>query len=244
MPLVFKNFEKYPGLVYGMSEIKDGSMRLAGDAEKDKAALKNREVYFSVQGIVRSTIVSASLVHGARVHAAAESDAGSVIAETDGLVTNASFTVLTITVADCFPVFFYHPISRVAGIAHAGWRGVKQGIIPAVVSAMRGYGADPDALLVGIGPGIGACHFEVKEDVMDAFAHFPRAIVRREGKIFVDLESVIREQLTWAGMPKENIASASACTFCLQETHFSFRRDGVLRTMIAHIGSEQSVPIP
>lgn len=93
MPLVFKHFQEYPDLVYGMSEIKDGSMRLAGDAEKDMTALKNREAYFSGQGITRSAIVSASLVHGARVHAAAESDAGSVIAETDGLIMRVGSAV-------------------------------------------------------------------------------------------------------------------------------------------------------
>ncbi len=37
--------------------------------------------------------------------------------------------------ADCVPLFFYDPVRRVAGLAHAGWKGTAKHIAQRTVEA-------------------------------------------------------------------------------------------------------------
>lgn len=119
----FPLFEKFPKLQYGLSEKKDGSMRLFNDFSKDQTILKNREIYFSQPGISLDRLVSADLVHGNNIQMVNKNQAGKIISNTDAIVTNTENLFLTITVADCFPVYFYEPVSKVVALAHIGWRG-------------------------------------------------------------------------------------------------------------------------
>jgi len=47
---------------------------------------------------------------------------------------------VAVVVADCAPVALASP-EGIAGVAHAGWRGLEAGVIQATVAVMRGHGA-------------------------------------------------------------------------------------------------------
>jgi hypothetical protein len=225
----FRNFGKFSNLKYGLSEKPDGPMELAtGDLGK----ADNRLRFYVQQNIDPLKVVSARQSHSAKAVKVINREPQIIVA--DGLVTQARELFLTVTVADCFPVYFFEPKSQSLAIAHCGWRGTLGGVIANTVIAMNSSAAD---ILVGIGPGIGRCHFEVQNDVLDKFQGYPEAVFNRKGKIFIDLPKIISLQLKAAGVPADNIESCGLCTFCQSDKYFSFRRDKPpkVQAMLAYI---------
>jgi hypothetical protein len=216
---MFKNFDYIANLKYGISEKSDGAMELAN---ADLSGADRRRIFFEKQGIAAADVINAGLAHSFKVAKVNNNDRGKIIAGTDALVTANHDLLLTITVADCFPVYFYNPKIHTVALAHSGWRGTAQNIVGEVIKALSGTAAD---LFVGIGPGIQACHFEIKDDVLEKFLKYPEAVIYRNNKIFVDLPKIISSQLTAAGVLSKNIENCVECTFCQKEKYFSFRRD-------------------
>lgn len=154
----------------------------------------------------------------------------------DGCITNVRGLPLTLTVADCVPVFFHDPVAGAIGVSHAGWRGTVAGIVKETVEAMvRNYGSKPTDVQVGIGPSIGPGAFEVGPEVLSEFeAEFPESGVVRthpdaqaadEGKGFVDLWVANTLMARRAGVPLANIEVSGWCTVSHPDLFFSHRRD-------------------
>ena len=89
----------------------------------DPLVAQNRQKYFQKEGVESERVVVGGITHGTKVRSVGEAQAGQYLLDSDALITNASNLFLSITAADCLPVFFYDPVSQSAGIAHAGWRG-------------------------------------------------------------------------------------------------------------------------
>ena len=215
----FRIFEEYPELKYGISEKSDGAMKF--DA-------KRRDAYFSQLGKA-TPYVLADVVHGTKIAAIDMGNRGSALSDTDGLITQVGNLFLTITVADCFPVYFYDPAARIIGLAHAGWRGVSKNIVKEVIKVLKKSGGGGENLLVGMGPGIRECHFEVKEEVAKIFGTKEK---------FINLSGIIQGQLGGLGVKTGNIEDSGECTFCLSDKYFSYRRDKLVQVeaMIGYIG--------
>lgn len=229
--MIFKIFQKFPNLQYGISEKSDGAMELANSGLTHKG---NRQKFFLGRGINAAKIISPKQSHSANVVKVKTDNAGGVIENADGLATDDNNLFLTVTVADCFPIYFYNPKANALGLAHSGWRGTVADISGEVVKAMPGA---PQDILAGIGPGIQSCHFEIKEDTLEKFSEYPSEVIRRSNKIFIDLPKIISVCLIAAGVPRENIESCGECTFCQKDKYFSFRRDKPknVEAMIAYI---------
>ena len=211
-------------------------MRLFSD-KNDPLAEHNREVFFDQ---FNKKTIAAKLVHGNRV-TIVDNNSAAAVEGSDALVTDDSNLVLSITVADCLPLYFYDPTKKVIGLAHAGWRGVENRISLEVVKTFeQNYHSVKSDIQVFIGPHIGACHFEVRDDVAKKFLSWPEFITERAGKIFIDLAGIVRQQLLDFGVPIENINISSECTYCLSDKYFSFRRDNPgednMEVMTAYIG--------
>ena len=150
------------------------------------------------------------------------------------MVTAARGVVLTVTVADCLPLYIWNNAQTVAGVAHAGWRGVRNNIAKEMVAACkREYDIDASDMKAFIGPHIGSCHFEVKNDVARQFA--AEQIIKRNDRHYIDLAAVVRGQLANAGV--SDVTVSADCTYCLSETFFSRRRDKPkeIEAMLAYI---------
>jgi polyphenol oxidase len=226
-------------ITWGLSEKKDGPMKQYFDGVQDEEALANRTKFFKDLGTDLGNVVSADLAHGNNIAVVAKTDGGGLIPNTDALATNEPGMFLTVTVADCVPVYFYDPKHRVVGLAHAGWRGVVKNIAAAVIIKMKeNYGSEPSDIRVFVGPHIRSHHFEVKEEVAKEFSSYPERIIKPEGKILIDLAGIIYDQLVSFGIGKNNIEINQDCTYCEDEKYFSFRRDkpSKLQTMVAYIG--------
>ena len=183
-------------------------------------------------------MVFSDQVHKNRVMAVDETHRGmgftrqSEIREADGLVTNRPGVALVTNYADCVPLFFLDPINKAIGLSHSGWRGTVAKIGAQTLSAMQRYfGTRPEDCLVGIGPSIGPCCFEVDRQVADEFIDvWPKnqnEIIDsfENGKFTVDLWKANRIQLEEMGVPKSHITTSSLCTACNTDIFFSHRKE-------------------
>lgn len=216
-----------------MSEKQDGSMKLFKD---DSANMENRNKFFKSVDIDSGQVISAGIANGTNVKIVF-ANSPKIIYEADGLVTNDKNTFLSITTADCIPVYFYEPENGISGIAHCGWRGVIDGIIKNTLNKIFELGGKTENLAVALGPGICKDHFEIKEDALDKFSDYPEFVIRSNGKIFVDLKGIIKKQLGDFKIKSEKIEDNPECTF-ESGKYFSFRRDKpeAVEAMIAVIG--------
>ncbi len=139
--------------------------------------------------------------------------------------------LLGVRTADCVPVIAVHPPTRRVAVIHAGWRGTAAGVVSAAVGAL---GVPPGELLAAVGPAIGACCYEVGEEVVEALGRGPWA--RRRGeRWFVDLRRRVTAELAGLGVPPPRIEWVGGCTGC-SGAFFSHRARGEAGRMLAFAG--------
>lgn len=218
-----------------------GSSTNPGDGGEFQA---NRTRYLASCRIPPESTVMAGLVHGMDVAVMQQIPESGRLADTDGVITYGP--AVAFGIQDCFPLFLA-PIDpsdgrMLAGLAHAGWKGILGGMTRTVVEALGARGVQPGNLAVAIGPGIRECCFTVRDDenglqnYLDAgYGEFvAHAGVDGEGqKVWrVNLLGILRRQLAALGIPDGNIeADRVPCTCCSRTTSdrlrfFSWRRDG------------------
>ncbi len=151
--------------------------------------------------------------------------------EGDACVSSHPGAVCVVMTADCLPVLLCDEPGNVVGAAHAGWRGLCDGIIESTVRAMK---VPPHTLMAWLGPAIGAQAFEVGDDVRLAFiARQPEAAAAfsasANGKWLADIYMLARMRLNALGVTR--IYGGGLCTFTDHERFFSYRRDGVTGRM-------------
>ncbi|SBV35498.1 conserved hypothetical protein [uncultured Stenotrophomonas sp.] len=147
--------------------------------------------------------------------------------EADAAVTSIPGAVLAILTADCLPVVFAARDGGEVAAAHAGWRGLADGMLEATLAAMRTPAAD---VVAWLGPAAGPAHYEIGSDVHDAFlAHSAQAkaafAATRPGHWRVDLYALARQRLQAAGMDAATIHGGNHCTIADPSRWFSHRRD-------------------
>lgn len=193
-----------------------------------EAVDENHRRALGALGLRPGQTVSPHQVHGARVGVVGRAHLGTVLPETDALVTDVPGVPLLMRFGDCAPVLLLDPVRRVIGVAHAGWRGVVNGSVPATVRTMvKRMGCAPADLWAGIGPTIGPCCYEVGPEVVTAVeAACPpgtEAAHRVNGRVHLDLPGAVQAQLRAAGV--EQIENAALCTACHVDEFFSHRAE-------------------
>jgi len=177
--------------------------------------------------------------------------ANSRISPGDIIVTNNPLLGLAVQSADCIPMLIVDPTTGAVCAAHAGWRGLAAGVPLAAVQALKkNFGSRSADLFVALGPSIGACCYEVGNDVQQAFSSGfsdsdldrwfsvePKRLAknppmpnlrsdRRPDHWFFDGWRSVRDQLEAAGVPPEHTFSAELCTASHPHVLCSYRRDG------------------
>lgn len=148
--------------------------------------------------------------------------------EADAAVATRTGTVCAVLTADCLPVLFAAADGSAVAVAHAGWRGLAAGVLDRTVAALRARIAPGVALMSWIGPAISARHFEVRDDVRQAFlAGDPDNAVAfargRDGHWQCDLPRLARRRL--AALDVTDIGGSDCCTYAEEARFFSHRRD-------------------
>jgi len=135
--------------------------------------------------------------------------------EADGHVATEKGIALSVSVADCVPVFLAHP-AGVVGILHSGWRGTVARIIDAGLDAFARLRLPPDEIRMHLGPAICGRCYEVSAEVRSQLTGQP---ANRAGN--VDLRSLIAEHAKETGI--EQISVSDSCTRCDNDRFFSHR---------------------
>ena len=201
----------------------------------DENVLINREKFAQSLGFQLDDIVTPNQIHGDKIFRVNENHRGrgskiysDSIEKTDALITDVKNLPLMLCFADCVPIMFVDVENFAVGIAHGGWKGTVNKIAAKTFLAMReNFGTTPENCLVGIGPSIGACCYEVGENVKSAckenFPNHDELIINRNGKIYFDLWAANKIQLEEVGLPAKNIDVAGECTCCNANFYFSYR---------------------
>lgn len=159
-----------------------------------------------------------SQVHGASVRFA---DQPGHAGEGDAILTNQPGLAITVATADCVPVAVEG--RGFAAIIHAGWRGMVAGVIPATLAAIARRGWIPER--AAIGPAIGACCYEVGDDVL---VHFDgHRSTTRWGAASVDLVGAVTAELG------DLVAWVSDRCTMTDDDLYSYRRDRTKHRQVA-----------
>lgn len=167
-------------------------------------------------------------VHGVQVIQGVEYNG---VCNADASTTQALNQVCAVMTADCLPVLFCNERGTQVAAAHAGWRGLLDGVLERTVSEFK----DANGMMAWLGPAIGPDAFEVGQEVKDGFCAKDSASEScfkpslQANKWFADLYGLARLRLKAAGV--EQVFGGEYCTFSDEARFFSYRRDGVTGRM-------------
>ncbi len=145
--------------------------------------------------------------------------------EADAAWSRTPGQVCAVLTADCLPVLLCDRGGNVVAAAHAGWRGLRAGVL---CNAVRAMDVPPGEIIAWLGPGIGAAAYEVGGEVRNAFietdASLGGAFTPSGDRWLADLYAIATRQLHTAGVA--SVHGGGFCTFTDEERFFSYRRDG------------------
>lgn len=156
----------------------------------------------------------------------------------DAIFTRRQGSICAVQVADCLAVLMSVRDGSAVAAAHAGWRGLAAGVLEATVKRLA---VEPRQLIAWLSPAIGQAHFEVGEEVRQAFlAHDAGAAgaftANARGRWQCDLAGLARRRLGALGV--DAIFGGDWCTYADASRFFSYRRDGRCGRMAALIWLE------
>lgn len=240
--LQFTSWEKLDGVIHafstrigGVSQNEYAAMNLGlnrGDA--DENVFENYSRITEALGVEKEYLVAGAQDHHVNIRRVGREQGGIGIyrpkdrESVDGLCTNEPGVTLVVYAADCVPLYFYDPVHRAVGLAHAGWRGTAAGMAKEMVVTMAAeFQSRAEDLLVAIGPSIGKECFEVDQPCAEEFQRLKGSEdfveAKGETKFLVDLWECNRKFLLEAGVLPENITVGQVCTMCNSDLVFSHR---------------------
>lgn len=152
--------------------------------------------------------------------------------DADAIYTQEKDVACGVLTADCLSVFFCDVAGNEIAVAHAGWRGLAAGILQ---NTLKYFLAEPVSVMAYLGPVIGPCHFEVGNEVRQAFLTQDIPELQNQapvlfhetgtpGKWMADLYAIAKIILAAQGI--KQIYGDPLCTYCEFDQFYSYRRDG------------------
>jgi YfiH family protein len=177
-------------------------------------------------------VVQGHQVHGTEIRWHDQVEGWLRLDGVDGHATGATGLLLTITVADCIPVYLVDPKRRACALLHAGWRGAASGILSRGMELLAARAESPAAdVVMHCGVGICGSCFEVGSEVLEAFGlrgDFPKPWA-------VDVRERLTEEARNLGIGEVSVSRY--CTVHDHERFFSHRASGgAPGRMVAYLG--------
>lgn len=210
--------------------------------DEPSSVAQNREILTGATGGQR--VFWLHQVHGTNVIRVDESLGDSKVVEGDASITSTPGIALAVMTADCLPVVVWDQKGEEIGAAHAGWRGLAEGVLENLVQSFK---ASPEELIAWLGPAIGPTAFEVGPEVRERFlalasqkAEVEEAFrpSEREGHYLADIYALATMRLREAGV-KAVHKEEEFCTVLEEKRFFSYRREGRTGRMATLIWKEQ-----
>lgn len=210
-----------------------------GNTDKYENTVENFRRALSLVGAVPERSVCAHQVHGNTVLRLDASFCGMGIfkgisknIDGDGLYVkdiNSGIDAVCVKSADCTPVLFADKRTGAVCAVHSGWRGTVLDIPGEAVRTMVKNGSKHEDILCCVGPCIGACCYEVSEDVYTEAEKtltvkgntelLPELFINRREtengiKYHFNIGKMCAELVNIAGVPRDNIDFLGLCTCC------------------------------
>lgn len=187
------------------------------------AAVEQNRDLLQQQAMLPATPAWLNQVHGTSVLDLSKWQGELVTA--DAAVSQHSGKVCLVMTADCLPVLFCNVQGTQVAAAHAGWRGLCDGVLEQTLA----HFANPADVMVWFGPAIGPGQFEVGAEVRAAFMQKNAGanlafVPQGNGKYLANIYLLARQRLLAAGVTR--FYGGEHCTFSEPERFFSYRRDG------------------
>lgn len=223
----FENLNKYQ-VINGITDRDFGSI----DISNPKSVSKFVDFISKSFGkkINSQNIIFAQQVHSSKIHICSKKDKPKIIPDVDALITCEPGLILVIRTADCIPVLLFDPRGKVVAAVHAGRRGLLENIITKTIDILKNkFHCLPRDILVGIGPYIKNCCYDVNSDIEHEvkkvyLGDWGKNFQKRNSKLYLDLGKMTYHQLTSSGICKGNIEDINLCTSCRNDLFFSHRK--------------------
>jgi len=198
--------------------------------DKQSAVFANREL------LLRHYDLPSAPVWINQTHSKMSVDADSIssIVDADASYSKKPGTVCGVLTADCLPIFVSNKEGTAIGIAHAGWRGLVDGVIESLIES---FDSKEDQLIAHFGPAISQLSFEVGREVRSQYLlknkNFENCFTYLNNKYYLDLYDAARIVLKSLGV--SSISGGDRCTYQESGNFFSYRRDGKCSGRMAHL---------
>ncbi len=190
--------------------------------------LHNHDLLATSLDYRRNSLIHMRQIHSDNIVIIDESHTFDNPPECDALITNHRSTPLMVMSADCTGILLYDPIQKAIGAVHAGRAGALNQILPKTIQKMAdAFGSHCTDLHIVLGPSIHGCCYEINETIAIETQKqgYPQALQRENGKIFLDVNTILLQQLQELGITPERIEVIDHCTSCRCDEYFSYRAD-------------------
>jgi len=196
-----------------------------GSSDLSEAVLINRTRAAEAMGVTSDRLATLNQVHSASVVTLTGMPT-TPRPQADAMVTATPGLALAVLTADCQPVLLADARAGVVGAAHAGWRGLLDGILEATIEAMEALGARRGDIRAAIGPSISQTSYEVGPEFLDRFRDADPEALRyfangHPSRYLFDLPGYGLRRLREAGV---EAAWTGHCTYSDPGRFYSYRR--------------------
>ncbi len=125
--------------------------------------------------------------------------------EGDAIITQRKGLKIGVKTADCVPIALLG--EKTVAVVHAGWRGLKEGILEETIKALKDL--EPlENFLAFVGPSAKACCYEVGEEFKELFT----SLYFRNSKLYMDTQEEAILRLKGSGIKR--LFLYKVCTIC------------------------------
>ena len=222
-----KLLNSFPCLKTYFTNRDDGNLAFhVGD--KEERVVQNHKKLSKKLGYEYKNLVHMKQIHSNDVKIIERDDNFLNPPSCDALITNKKKKPLMVMVADCAPLLFYDDVTKTIAVAHAGRAGAFKNIVQKLVNSfVDDFHAKAENICVSVGANIKKCSYEVGEEIVKEAQnlHLSYAIEQRDAKYFLDINAILHAQLLEAGLQEKNIEFSPECSYCSENSYFSYRRE-------------------
>jgi len=167
-------------------------------------------------------------IHSDHIHIRKSTDTFYTPVEADALITNQKNKPIMVMSADCTAVLLYAPEHEVIAVAHVGRQGAMKGILTKLIHCFQDqFCVQPREIYAATMPNICTNCYEINatiaQDVITRNLEY--SLHYLDGKIYLDIRSIIQTQLLDAGVLPQHIESTTLCNCCQSDQFYSYRKD-------------------
>ena len=194
-------FSREGGVSAGLYGSLNGGL---GSNDDQTHIIENRARMAKHLDVAPSHFLTAFQIHSPDVAVATKPWDNASRPRVDAMVTNVPGLAIGVTAADCGPILFVDPKTRVIGAAHAGWKGAFGGVLENTIAEMEKLGANRGDIIAAVGPLIRQSSYEVGAEFVARFTQADSL----NAKFFVDSPRADHAMFDLAGYIKHRLERA------------------------------------